>query len=123
MTAEASAAAGQSRKGFLALGGPEDRAYVFTFTLTMVDGNVEHVISYWVAFQKFHSAALGGVAVVSHWLPFLAFSVAVGALNDRIDSRRIIQAGALCFILASAGWGYFFATDSLRIEYAMALLV
>ncbi|HWL86655.1 MAG TPA: MFS transporter [Polyangiaceae bacterium] len=102
---------------------PGYRAYVATFTLTMMADNVEHVISYWVAFQKFHSPALGGFAVVSHWLPYLVFSVAVGALNDRFDSRRIIQAGAVLFILASAGWGYFFATDSLRMWHAMVLLV
>ena len=33
--------------------------------------NIEHVISYWVMFQKFHSPALGGFAVVSHWVPYL----------------------------------------------------
>jgi MFS family permease len=91
--------------------------------LTMMADNIEHVISYWVAFQKFHSPALGGFAVVSHWLPFLLFSVAVGALNDRFDSRRLIQVGAVLFIVASAGWGYFFVTDSLRMWHAMVLLV
>jgi MFS family permease len=112
-----------SRKAFVALGVPGYRTYLITFTLTMVADNVEHVISYWVAFQKFHSAALGGFAVVSHWLPFLLFSVAVGALNDRFDSRRLIQAGAVLFIIASAGWGYFFVTDTLELWHAMVLLV
>src|SRR6201996_2770691 len=79
------------------------RALVGTYLLAMMADNVEHVISYWMVFQKFHSPALGGFAVVSHWLPFLLFSVAVGALNDRLDSRRIIQVGAGLFILASAG--------------------
>lgn len=97
--------------------------FVGTFMLTMMADNVEHVISYWVVFQKFHSAALGGFAVVSHWLPYLVFSVAVGALNDRFDSRRLIQAGMALFILASAGWGYFFFTDTLQIWHAMVLLV
>jgi MFS family permease len=110
-------------KAFGALGLPGYRAYLATFTLTMMADNVEHVISYWVIFQKFHSPALGGFAVVSHWLPFLAFSVAVGALNDRLDSRRIIQAGALLFIAASAGWGYVFVTGRLQMWHAMALLV
>jgi MFS family permease len=85
--------------------------------------NVEHVISYWVAFQKFRSPALGGFAVVSHWLPFLLFSVTVGALNDRFDSRRLIQIGAVLFAIASAGWGYFFVTDTLEMWHAMVLLV
>jgi MFS family permease len=102
---------------------PGFRAFLGTFVATMMADNIEHVISYWVAFQKFHSAALGGFAVLSHWLPFLGFSVAVGALNDRFDSRRIIQAGMVLFIAASAGWGYFFVTDTLTMGAAMALLV
>jgi MFS family permease len=108
---------------FGALRLPGYGAYLATFTLTMMADNVEHVISYWVMFQKFHSPALGGFAVVSHWLPYLLFSVSVGALNDRFDSRRIIQAGALLFIVASAGWGYFFVTDTLHMWQAMVLLV
>ncbi len=110
-------------KAFSALALPGYRAYLATFMLTMMADNVEHVVSYWVMFQKFHSPALGGFAVVSHWLPFLGFSVAVGALNDRFDSRRIIQMGALLFIVASAGWGYFFVTGTLQMWQAMALLV
>jgi MFS family permease len=99
------------------------RAYLLTFMLTMMADNVEHVISYWVMFQKFHSPALGGFAVVSHWLPYLFFSVGVGALNDRFDSRRIIQAGAVLFIIASAGWGYFFVSGTLQMWHAMVLLI
>ena len=91
--------------------------------LTMMADNVEHVISYWVAFQKFHSASLGGFAVVSHWLPYLIFSVPVGALNDRFDSRRIIQVGVAMFMTVSLGWGYFFAAGNLQMWHAMLLLV
>jgi MFS family permease len=61
--------------------------------------------------------------VVSHWLPFLLFSVPAGALADRYDPRRIIQFGMLLFITASLGWGYFFITDSLQMWHAMVLLV
>jgi MFS family permease len=110
-------------KAFGALGLRGYRAYLVTFMLTMMADNVEHVMSYWVIFQKFHSPALGGFAVVSHWLPFLAFSVIVGAFNDRFDSRRIIQLGAFLFIVASVGWGYFFVTDTLQMWQAMVLLV
>lgn len=110
-------------RGFAALQVPGYRAYLVTFMLTMMADNIEHVISYWLMYQKFHSAALGGFAVVSHWLPYLVFSVPVGALNDRFDSRRLIQIGAVLFIAASAGWGYFFLTDTLQIWHAMVLLV
>ena len=62
-----------------------------TYVLAMMADNIEHVISYWMLYQKFHSPALAGFAVLSHWLPFLMFSVAAGALADRFDPRRLIQ--------------------------------
>ncbi|MEY9361818.1 MFS family permease [Bradyrhizobium yuanmingense] len=94
-----------------------------SYVLAMMADNIEHVISYWVVFQKFHSPTLGGFAVLSHWLPFLLFSVAVGGLADRLDPRRIIQCGMLLFIVASAGWGFFFLTDTIQMWHAMLLLV
>ena len=88
----------------------------------MLADSIEHVISYWVVFQKFHSPALGGFAVVSHWLPFLLFSVHAGALADRLDPRRIIQLGMLLFMFVSAAWGLLFITGTLQMWHAMALL-
>src|SRR5579862_6808634 len=89
----------------------------------MMADNIEHVISYWVVFRKFESPALAGFAVVSHWLPFLLFSVAAGALADHFDPRRLIQCGMGLFIIASLGWGYFFITETLQMWHAMVLLV
>ncbi|WP_291629790.1 MFS transporter [Bradyrhizobium sp.] len=94
-----------------------------SYVLAMMADNIEHVISYWVVLQKFQSPTLGGFAVLSHWLPFLLFSVAVGGLADRFDPRRIIQCGMLLFIIASAGWGFFFLTDTIQMWHAMLLLV
>jgi MFS family permease len=102
---------------------PGFRVQFVTFVFAMMADNIEHVISYWVMFQKFHSPALAGFAIVSHWLPFLLFSVAAGALTDRFDPRRIIQCGMLLFILVSLGWGYLFITDTLQMWQAMLLLV
>jgi len=121
--ADATSAATTERRAFGALSVRGYPMFLFTFLMTMMADNVEHVISYWVAFQKFHSAALGGFAVVAHWLPFLLFSVAVGGLNDRIDSRRLIQVGAVIFMCVSLAWGYLFVTDTLQIWHAMLLLV
>jgi MFS family permease len=112
-----------SGKSFAALRHRSFRAYFLTSALAMMADSIEHVISYWMMYEKFHSQALGGFAVVSHWLPFLLFSVYSGALADRFDPRRIIQAGMLCFIVASLGWGYFFVTDTLQMWHAMVLLV
>ena len=102
---------------------PGFRAQFVTFVIAMMADNIEHVISYWVMFQKFHSPALAGFAIVSHWLPFLLFSVATGALTDHFDPRRIIQCGISLFVLVSLGWGYFFITDTLQMWEAMLLLV
>jgi MFS family permease len=102
---------------------PAYRVHFATYLLAMMADSIEHVISYWVAFQKFQSTALGGFAVLSHWLPYLGFSVWVGALNDRFDARRLIQIGMVMFMAASAGWGYTFLTGSLQMWHAMLLLV
>jgi len=110
-------------QSFAALRHPGYRAYFFGSALAMMADSIEHVISYWIMFQKFHSPALGGFAMLSHWLPFLFFSVYSGALADRFDPRRIIQVGMLCFMAASLGWGLLFLTDSLEMWHAMALLV
>ena len=110
-------------RSFAAMRHPGFRAQFTTYVLAMMADNIEHVISYYVAFDKFKSTALAGFAVISHWVPFLLGSVAVGGLNDRYDSRRIIQCGMALFIIASLSWGYFFFTDSLQMWQAMAILV
>jgi MFS family permease len=115
--------ASSAPRAFGALRLPGFRAYFVMSMLAMMADSIEHVISYWVMYQKFASPALAGFAVVSHWVPFLGFSVAVGALNDRFDSRRIIQLGMATFIAVSVGWGICFVTDTLTQPKAMVLLV
>src|ERR1700750_1162266 len=117
------AAAPSGKRSFAAMRHRGFRAQFSTFVIAMMADNIEHVISYWMVYQKFHSPALAGFAVVSHWLPFLLFSVSVGGLGDRFDPRRIIPCGLLLVVMASAGWGYFFITDTLSIWGAMVLLV
>src|SRR5215510_10275652 len=112
-----------AHSSFAAMKSAPYRLQFVSFVLAMMADNIEHVISYWVVFQKFHSPALAGFAVLSHWLPFLLFSVAVGGLADRFDPRRIIQCGMLLFIVAASGWGIFFITDTLQMWHAMLLLV
>jgi MFS family permease len=102
---------------------PAFRWFFGTYILAMMADNIEHVISYWMMFQQFHSAALGGFAVLSHWLPFLFFSIPMGALADRIDPRRLIQLGMTLFMCVSLGWCYFFITGTLHVWEAMLLLV
>ena len=89
----------------------------------MMADSIEHVISYWVIFEKFHSPELLGFAVVSHWLPFLLLSVYAGALTERFDPRRMIQLGMLLFMCVSIAWGVLFMTDSLQTWHAKVLLI
>ena len=110
-------------RSFAALRHPRFRAYFFYAALAMMADSIEHVISYWIIFQKFESPALGGFAVVSHWLPFLLFSVYSGALADRFDPRRIIQLGMALFMAVSLGWGLLFLTGTLEMWHAAVLLV
>lgn len=112
-----------SHTAFAALRHPGFRMFFFGTATAMLADNIEHVISYWVLFQKFHSPALGGFAVISHWAPYLLFSVCSGALADRFDPRRIIQLGMLLFILVSIAWGVLFVTDSLQQWHARVLLI
>lgn len=65
-------------RGFAALYHPQYRIYFIATALAMMADNIEHVISYWMLYQKFHSPTLGGIAVLTHWLPFLLFSVYSG---------------------------------------------
>src|SRR5262245_1800705 len=76
---------------FAALHSRDYRHYFSWSLVSMTADNIEHVISYWVIFQAFHSPALAGFVVISHWVPFLLFSVYAGALADRYDCRRLIQ--------------------------------
>src|SRR5579864_5909027 len=115
MNAGSGAASARASRSFPALRNPGYRAYFALYAVTMMADSVEHVISYWMMFQKFHSPALGGFAVLSHWLPFLFFAVYSGALADRFDPRRIIQAGMLLFMAASIGWGLFFLAGTLQV--------
>jgi len=101
------------------------RGYRFFFMGTataMLADNIEHVISYWVLYQRFHSPALAGFAVISHWVPYLLFSGYSGALADRFDPRRMIQLGMLLFMLVSISWGVLIWTDTLQTWHAVLLL-
>lgn len=99
------------------------RAYFLLSALAMMADSIEHVISYWVIFQKFQSPALGGFAVVSHWLPYLLFSLSSGIAADRYDPRRMIQLGMALFMGVSVAWGVLFITGALQVWHAALLLV
>src|SRR5499433_3690951 len=108
---------------FAALHVRDYRRYFAWSLIAMTADNIEHVISYWVIFQTFHSPALGGFAVISHWMPFLLFSVYMGALADRYDCRRLIQISQVMFMLASAAWGVLFLTGALEVWHAVVILL
>ena len=112
-----------AQPSFAALRHRDFRIYLFATSAAMMADNIEHVISYWVMFEKFRSQALAGFAVLSHWLPFLFFSVYFGAMADRFDSRRIIQIAMLMFMAVSFAWAVLFYTDTIEVWHAAVLLV
>ncbi|WP_375432944.1 MFS transporter [uncultured Friedmanniella sp.] len=122
VTAALPASGGPPRR-FAALRNADCRPYLIGTGLAMMADNVEHVITYWVLWQRFHSEALVGFQVISHWVPFLLFAVWFGGLADRYDCRRVIQAGQVLFMLVSATWGVLFLTGTLQVWYACVLLV
>src|SRR5215469_3079322 len=108
---------------FAALRNPSCRAYLAGAALAMMADNIEHVITYWVLWQKFHSPALTGFEVLSHWLPFLLLSPYFGALADRHDCRKLIQGAQALFMAVSACWGLLFITGQLQVWNACVLLI
>jgi MFS family permease len=116
-------AAAPAHQAFAAFTNRDFRIYVLGGTAAMMADNIEHVISYKVMFDKFHSPALAGFAVISHWVPYLFLAGFTGALADRFDVRRLIQVGMLLFIGVSIGWGIMFATDTVSLGAAMLLLI
>jgi MFS family permease len=119
----ASPASARRHRAFTSFSNRDFRIYWISATAAMMADNIEHVISYWVIFQKFHSPALGGFAVISHWVPYLLFAGFSGALADRFDIRRLIQTGMLMLLAVSVCWGLVFLTDSVALWKAMLLLI
>ena len=108
---------------FAALHHKDFRAYFVATMLAMMADNIEHVISYWLLFEKFRSPVLAGFAVISHWTPFLLFSVYFGAMADRYDCRKVIQVAQIMYMGVSAAWALLFWTGSIEVWHACVLLV
>jgi MFS family permease len=122
-TASQAAAKPAKKVAFAALQHRDFRFFFVTTMLAMMADNIEHVISYWLLFQKFHSPVLAGFADISHWTPFLLFSVYFGGVADRYDCRKVIQAAQMMYMAVSAGWAFLFWTDTIQVWHASVLLV
>jgi MFS family permease len=110
-------------RAFTSFANRDYRIFFFAATAAMMADNIEHVITYLELFKKFHSPALGGFAVISHWVPYLLLAAFTGRLADLFDIRRLIQIGMLLFIAVSVCWGIMFMTDSVAPWKARVLLV
>ncbi len=108
---------------FAALRAPWYKGYLAGGSLMMGADHVEHAVTYFVMWQLFESPELAGFAVISHWVPQLLLAIPFGALADRFDCRRLIQLGAACFMVASAGWAVLIATNTLQPWHCVVLLL
>ena len=86
-----SPAVAPDRRSYAALRFPAARTYLLLAALAMAADHVEHAISYWIIFEKFHSSFLAGFAVISHWVPFLLGSVWAGALALIAECRAEVR--------------------------------
>jgi MFS family permease len=120
---QAGAISGGQRVAFAALRHKDFRAYFIATMLAMMADNIEHVISYWLLYEKFRSPVLAGFAVLSHWTPFLLFAVYFGALADRFDCRKVIQVAQVMYMGVSAAWAFLFFTNTIEVWHACVLLV
>src|SRR5437870_4698881 len=111
------------RPAFAALRHRSFRFFFIGTMLAMIADNIEHVVSYWLLFQKFHSPTLAGFAEISHWTPFLLLSVYFGGIADRYDCRKIIQIAQILFMGVSAAWAVLFFTNSIQVWHAGILLI
>src|SRR5215831_6376560 len=94
-----------SRKkiAYAALHHRDFRYYFIGTMLAMMADNIEHVIS--------------------HWTPFLLFSVYFGGLADRYDCRKIIQIAQFMYMGVSAAWAILFYTKTIQVWHASTLLI
>ena len=111
------------RVAFAALQHRDFRWFFVTTMLAMMADNIEHVISYWLLFQKFHSPVLAGFADISHWMPFLLLSVYFGGIADRYDCRKVIQLAQIMYMAVSVAWAILFYAETIQIWHASVLLV
>ena len=113
----------EPKVAFAALRHKDFRVYFVATMLAMMADSIEHVISYWLLYEKFHSPVLAGFAVLSHWTPFLLFAVYFGALADRFDCRKVIQVAQIMYMSVSAAWAVLFYTDTIEVWHACVLLM
>jgi hypothetical protein len=74
---EKGSAAVTRKVAFAALHHRDFRAFFITTMLAMMADNIEHVISYWLLFQKFHwSLAISAMALMAVTLALLGFTIA-----------------------------------------------
>ena len=93
-------------RSFAALRNKDCRPYLFGAALAMMADNIEHVITYWVLWREFHSPALSGFQVLSHWLPFLLFSATAGQIADWLEAQDdSVDLGAVARTLAARNHG------------------
>jgi hypothetical protein len=86
-------------RAFTSFANADFRTYFFAATAAMMTDNIEHVISYWVLFQRFHSPALGGFAVISHWVPYLFLAGFSGGLAWGILVNALIYAPLFVWLI------------------------
>src|ERR1044072_8917783 len=67
ITSKTASTTNSKKIAFAALHHKDFRAYFFATMLAMMADNIEHVISYWLLYEKFKSPGLAAFPAVSPW--------------------------------------------------------
>src|SRR5207247_9092440 len=123
MTSPVEQKASRKELAFPVLHHRDFRFFFIGTMLAMMGDNIEHVVTYLLLFQKFHSPVLAGFADISHWTPLLLLSVYFGGLADRYDCRKVVQCAPILFMSVSAVWSMLFLTHTIEVWRASLLLI
>ena len=108
--------AGAPPQSFAALRHPQYRSFLIGNSLVMMADNIEHVISYWMAFQKFHSPALAGFAVLRTSSSGTSWPASVNAA----DQRRARSSAASKVSFGNAANRFAIERTLARADFAFA---
>ena len=82
---------------------------------------VQRIATDWLAWELTHSAFWVGVLAFATLIPSIVVSPFAGAISDRVDRVRLVIASELIAAGQAAALVALVLTDSVRIEYMVAL--
>ena len=107
---------------FAALHHLDYRRYFIVNLLSAMGDNIEHVISYWLLFQKFRSPVLGGLRRhQSLDARFFSLQFISGPSPTGTIAEESFKPAQFMYAGVSLTWGILFLTDTIQVWHACVL--